>query len=535
MKNLILLPIVLFAFFQSAAQFAGGDGSSSNPFQVSTPEQLSEVRNYLTSHFIQINDINLKNYDHDNDGKAWMPIAGAGTGQQFRGHYDGQDFIIYNLTINRPGIANVGLFGHIGISDDVTPIEIVNVGLISVDIDGGRGVGALVGRVTANSLTKIEYSFVRYGTVIGDGAVGGLVGSNNSYRETANSDGYKPLISKSFANVDVYWSERTTGDKFGGLAGCTQKGRIINSYARGSVNVDNTTAKLSSIERVGGLVGCGLQRGEILYSYSSTFVNVPVSNPSVTNVGGLTGTSDGNTTITSSFWDLQTSGWATSPSGVGETTVNMNKQSTFIDYDFTSIWGIDPAINEGYPYLRDGSGGILPVELIHFSAKEAQDAIKLEWITASEKNNDFFALERSFDGIDFTTIDIIPGNGNSNTTINYDFLDKSPVNGMNYYRLKQTDFDGKFEYSEVIYSEFNSKPTINIFPNPAKTYVQLEIEGMAAISYKIIDLNGRTLLSDNIYDTHQRINLENIPAGSYQGIIYPEAGKPQYFKLIKTN
>jgi hypothetical protein len=534
MKKLYIFPILLLAFFHSAAQFAGGDGSSANPYQVSTPEQLSEVRNYLDSYFIQTSNLDLRDYDYG-DGKGWMPIAGGGTTDKFTGHYDGQGLEIFNLNINRPDTDNVGLFGHIGIDNDTEDISITNIGLRNVDIKGARGVGALVGRVTSNGLTKVEYTYVINGSVIGDGALGGLVGSNNSYKETSDvglTD--KPEVSKSFSDVDVIWSQNRSGQKFGGLVGCTQKGRIINSYSLSSVTVDNVIPQISGLDRVGGLVGCTLNRGEVQNSYSIGLVHVPISNPTVTNVEGHIGHSEGNSVINCTYWDTETSQFVSSDGGTGYTTSEMKDQSNFSCFDFTTVWGIDPTINDGYPYLRDGSGGVLPVELIHFSAKETQDAIKLEWATASEKNNDFFTIERSFDGIEFTPIDIILGNGNSNTTINYDFLDKSPENGMNYYRLKQTDFDGKFEYSDIIYSEFNSKPVINVYPNPATNYVQLEIQGMPAVSYKVTDLNGRTILSGNIYDTNQRIDLENVPVGSYQGIIYDESGNAQYFKLLKT-
>ncbi len=535
MKNIYLLSIFLLTYLTSSAQFAGGDGSSSNPYQVSTPEQLSEVRNHLTNYFIQINNIDLKNYDHDNDGKGWMPISGAGTGQQFQGHYDGQNFVIYNLFIDRPGIANIGLFGHMGVSDDVTDIEIINLGLIGVDIDGGRGTGALVGRVTANALTKVEHCFVRYGSVMGDGAVGGLVGSNNSYRSTANSDGYKPEISKSFANVDVYWSQRVTaipGSKFGGLAGCTQKGRIINSYARGTVNVDNRTAQISSIERVGGLVGCGLQRGEILYSYSSSEVFVPVSNPSVTNVGGLVGTADGNTVVTSGYWDIQTSGWITSPAGRGESTSDMNTQSTFVDYDFTNIWGIDPTINNGYPYLKANGGGVLPVELVFLDSKKVDNGIHIQWATATEKNNDHFMIERSNDGINFYPIDKIYGAGDSQILIHYSYTDKNPGSGTNYYRLKQIDYDGSFEFSPIISENYMSKQMVDVYPNPVETFAN--IRSNQHIDYYVItNLKGQTLQSDMVNGYNKSINLESLPSGIYQMSLYFENDKPLNIKIIK--
>jgi len=525
----------LLPYLNSAAQFAGGDGSSSNPYQVSTPEQLSEVRNHLNSNFIQTSNLDLRNYDFG-DSKGWMPIAGGGTIDKFTGHYDGQGFEIFNLNINRPDTDNVGLFGHIGIENDIDDISITNIGLRNVDIKGARGVGALVGRVTSNGLTKIEYAYVINGTVVGDGALGGLVGSNNSYKETASvglTD--KPEVSKSFSDVEVIWSQNRSGQKFGGLVGCTQKGRIINSYSLSSVTVDNVVPQISGLDRVGGLVGCTLNRGEVQNSFSVGLVYVPISNPTVTNVEGHIGHSEGNSVISCTYWDTETSKYTSSDGGTGYTTSEMKDQSNFSCFNFTTVWGIDPEINDGYPYLRDGSGGVLPVELIHFSAKKAQDAILLEWVTASEQNNDFFTLERSFDGIEFTPIEYIPGNGNSNTNIQYEMMDKSPVNGMNYYRLKQTDYDGKFEYSDIIYSVFNSKPVINVYPNPATNYVQLDIQGVTAVSYKIIEFNGRTVLSGEVYNDNQRIDLNNVPAGSYQGVIYFETGKPQYFKLIRTN
>jgi hypothetical protein len=74
----------------------------------------------------------------------------------------------------------------------------------------------------------------------------------------------------------------------------------------------------------------------------------------------------------------------------------------------------------------------------------------LEWVTKSERNNDYFSIERSEDGKIFETIKQINGAGNSTKKLHYDFTDYSPLRGTNYYRLKQTDYDGKSEYSKII-------------------------------------------------------------------------------------
>jgi len=92
----------------------------------------------------------------------------------------------------------------------------------------------------------------------------------------------------------------------------------------------------------------------------------------------------------------------------------------------------------------------LPVELLYFNARAAGDLVFLNWSTQTEENNDFFTIERSKDGYDWTVIAEIPGAGFSNDMLDYEFTDMSPTTGWNYYRLKQTDYDGQFEYFDVV-------------------------------------------------------------------------------------
>ncbi len=91
-----------------------------------------------------------------------------------------------------------------------------------------------------------------------------------------------------------------------------------------------------------------------------------------------------------------------------------------------------------------GGGGTLPIELLSFTAKFNSNHVDLNWTTATEINNDYFTIERSQDGTNFEEVLRKPGAGSSTTEINYTAIDDAPLNGISYYRLKQTDYDGKF-------------------------------------------------------------------------------------------
>ncbi|MFN5183895.1 MAG: hypothetical protein ACK5D5_12815 [Bacteroidota bacterium] len=93
---------------------------------------------------------------------------------------------------------------------------------------------------------------------------------------------------------------------------------------------------------------------------------------------------------------------------------------------------------------------LLPIELIEFKAKQINKSVELNWITASEKNNAFFTVERSKNGEDWYPVSFINSQGNSSVYQYYKTYDYSPFTGNSYYRLKQSDFDGSYSYSNVI-------------------------------------------------------------------------------------
>jgi len=99
----------------------------------------------------------------------------------------------------------------------------------------------------------------------------------------------------------------------------------------------------------------------------------------------------------------------------------------------------------------DVTGGTtLPIELTFFSAKQDDDVVRLDWQTASEKNNDYFTVERSSDTKKWEEIEFVAGAGNSSLVLDYTTIDKHPLKYQSYYRLKQTDFDYRFFYSKII-------------------------------------------------------------------------------------
>ncbi len=138
----------------------------------------------------------------------------------------------------------------------------------------------------------------------------------------------------------------------------------------------------------------------------------------------------------------------------------------------------------------------LPVELLYFKAEDAGDQTALlTWSTASEINSKYFSIERSADGLDYKTIGVVPASGNSSTVINYTFLDESPYDGDNYYRLKQVDFDGAFEYFGTSYLYFGLQADdLIIFPNPADDWLTIRSSSADPIDLAIYTLNGEKVV-----------------------------------------
>ncbi len=147
------------------------------------------------------------------------------------------------------------------------------------------------------------------------------------------------------------------------------------------------------------------------------------------------------------------------------------------------------------------AGAILPVSLSSFTAKKMEKSILLGWETETEINNDYFAVERSTDGRDFEQLTEVSGNGNSTGQITYDFEDRNPESAINYYRLRQVDYDGTEAFSEIITVNFTDiRLDLNLYPTLAREEVNLDLTNFANedVVIKVLDGAGRIVLNKAI-------------------------------------
>ncbi|HRP89428.1 MAG TPA: T9SS type A sorting domain-containing protein [Edaphocola sp.] len=177
-----------------------------------------------------------------------------------------------------------------------------------------------------------------------------------------------------------------------------------------------------------------------------------------------------------------------------------------------------------------------PVKLINFSTKKENDNSLLLWATASEQNNKGFEIERSLDGRNWTRIGFVSSlaeNCNSRTKLDYTYTDNIPSNGKNYYRLKQTDFDGRFEYSPVRMVSFNKESNISIYPNPANDHIIISgLEGNENI--KVYNVSGRLIHQIKAENAIVAIALDNLSEGVYHINIINKEGNVSSHKVVKT-
>ena len=256
-------------------------------------------------------------------GAGWQPIGDSS--DAFNATFNGNGFTLSNLMINRSDTDYIGSFGYTG-----SEAEIANVGLLNVDIVGNSWVGSLVGY----SEGAITNSYVT-GSVSGNRSIGGLVG--------ANGDRFSFVfgtITNSYATGSVSGDERV-----GGLVG-QNGGTITNSYATGSV---------SGAYSIGGLVGAN--GDDFRYRFGTITNSYATGSVSGEGVGGLVGEGGGFGTVTSSYWDVNTSGIAISYPGTSKTTVALQlptapgsaSNETYYNWS-TDNW--DFGTSSQYPVLR---------------------------------------------------------------------------------------------------------------------------------------------------------------------------------------
>ena len=248
---------IIIAFGNSAsAQFAGGTGTTGDPYQISTAVQLDSVRNYLDQHFILNSDIDL-NVSPYNSGSGWEPI-GSGFSDSFTGTFDGNDKNITGLFIDRSS-SYTGLFGYIKTESDTA--KVIDLSITDANVTGGSFTAILSGYLRAAKISDITVS----GSASGSGnIVGGVIGGAvlDSYLDNVTSEttvsgvSYLGGIIGNSNASDIEYSEfegeiinTSSGNRIGGIAG-----QLTDADVNYSSSV-MTVKSLVNIEDMGGIAG----------------------------------------------------------------------------------------------------------------------------------------------------------------------------------------------------------------------------------------------------------------------------------------
>ncbi|MFY0601966.1 MAG: T9SS type A sorting domain-containing protein [Cyclobacteriaceae bacterium] len=144
----------------------------------------------------------------------------------------------------------------------------------------------------------------------------------------------------------------------------------------------------------------------------------------------------------------------------------------------------------------------LPVTWIDFSGKPASNSSELFWSTGTEINNEGFEVEKSLDGAYFDKIGFVEGHGNSTDIHEYNFTDRS-ISGNAYYRIKQIDFDGQFDYSNTIRVVFSELINPKIYPNPVRNSLTIEADPLALYEVSLWDITGALLFHQKYLNTKE--------------------------------
>jgi hypothetical protein len=255
------------------------------------------------------------------------------------------------------------------------------------------------------------------------------------------------------------------------------------------------------------------------YSTASDNTPYPVTPIAVTHVNDAAGNDNSANTV-DRFWQLDKTGptgtfdltFTAAASEVGGITmlVAQSWNSSGSTWDaplagqtYTAVSATVPNVTDFSVWTLSGNSSPLPIHLLSFAATATgNNHVDLNWSTASETFNDYFTVEKTLDGINFETVAVIDGHGNSTQIIAYTAFDSSPYKGISYYRLKQTDFNGAFSYSNFVpvNVEHNETFGVAVFPNPVVDHISISIAGCEGkeVSVVITDASGREYYSEKI-------------------------------------
>lgn len=511
--SLIIVLLFIFTLFRTydftvrADPLFSGSGTSSDPYLISSAEELNQIRNSQSTsntYFKQTKDIDLSSIDN------WAAIS------PFQGHYDGNGYKISNLkmsyTSNQQNFYQLGLFGS------VTNSELKNIQLKDVNISSNNGyIGALAGQVQNTNITdcnstgsinvSADYSSnYNYGGFFVGGLVGFVFGINSQNTYVQNSSSTCSITSNySFNNNDMDYGYSIL---LGGLIGYNYNGKVKNTYATGNmtVTINNQNNQNYYYENyVGGLIGYNY--GTVENSYAANHFSLTGVANNVNYIGGLIGINQAQTNITSSYYDKDLSGLSVITKGTPKSTAEMKSISTFSGWD-SGIW----ILNDGqYPLLKPVDNPPTDISLSNNKINEN-----------SPKGTEVASISSAdADANDTATYSLVSGEGSEDNS--YFSIDGSklvintPLNfeaKENYnIRIRVTDsFDKSFEKEFTITAlNVNEAPTDLILSNNEIQENSAQGTAIGTLSASDPDLNDEftySIPADTNYSDNSKFIVE---------------------------
>jgi hypothetical protein len=369
---------------------------------------------------------------------------------------NGSGFITYGgaITLSDRGTLcvgpNVGLSSTPTLSPNSQRITIINYGLWGRALNVTNAtIDSLVnyGTMTLNSFTvNNNATFSNYGNLTINGS---LIIENGSNRFNNRASGEVTVT----GNVEVRGNGNNNGFFHSG-ANVTVLEDFIHGDIRPNNQNANSTTEISAPLTVRNLI---IQGGNFLIDDAVLSVN-----NNYVQSGNNTRVSGGSPTENCGRIDV-----------LGSSTIN---NGVFGANGFLGV--CNPGTGQG-GFSQSNGGTVspngtlgcscnqpLPITLIYFTAKQQESQVLLQWATASEKDNEYFSLEKSRDGQQFNEVGRVAGAGTNTGKLNYQFTDDFPFGGTGYYRLKQVDFDGTFTYSRIVAVNSQITAALRIYPNP---------------------------------------------------------------------
>ncbi|MFT4018446.1 MAG: T9SS type A sorting domain-containing protein [Agriterribacter sp.] len=359
--------------------------------------------------------------------------------------------------------------------------------------------------------------FVHYNNSTGAGGHGGNftypVGNSTEVYQLHRSgtlDDFSTLLTVGWVDGDP----NTTTD----LTGTSGEG--------GSVNYTQTsylTAPIAAVSAIGFWDWHYQSTGDDTYSAIALSHNqtITVSIPNLSSSSAAAGD------LRLVGWDAGTEKWINLSGTTGATGVT--KGST--------LTGVIPA-GVTITALAIGSvSAILPVTFGDFTAKPVKCTALLQWKTYTEQNNSHFNVERSQDGIHFSTIAQVSGAGNSTTTKSYEYTDEAPLSGKSYYRITQVDFDGQYSSTPIRLIEMNCEgASLRVYPNPASNQITVKA-GKAITQVNVLSASGQAVMQYRPSLSQNgglfNMNIQQLQSGIYILQIINKDGTTDIIKLMK--